>query len=180
MAAFALSGAASAQSVYGVVSLGSSRLDLDCTGATSCDKTDTAYKLLGGYKFSPNFAVEAGVLGFGKARASDATVAADISNTAIGGGVAFHQDLAANWNFVARLGLASVKTKLSGTVAGFGSVSDSDTNVAPYAGVGIGYKLSKTVSVDGAMDFSRSKYDKNGVNESGNLSAVSIGLTFAF
>ncbi len=196
-----LSAGASAQSAYGVVSLGSSRLNVDCTGTTTCDKTGTAYKLLGGYKFSPNFAAEVGFFGFGKAKASDAIGTVELSNTAVGAGVAFHQDLSPNWNFVARVGVASVKTKILATVSGvgvarveqaagraailgvapgIGSVSDSDRNIAPYAGLGIGYKLSRAVSLDGSVDFSRSKYNKNGVNESGNLSAVSIGLTFGF
>lgn len=178
--ALTLCAGASAQSAYGVVSIGSSKLNVDCTGATTCDSTDTAYKLLGGYKLSPNVAVEAGLFGFGKARASDATVSAEISNTTFGGGIAFHQDIAPDWNFVARVGLASVKTKISGTLIGVGSASDSDSNIATYAGLGIGYKLSKTVSLDGAMDFSRSKYNKNTLDESGNLRAISIGLTFGF
>ena len=176
----AVSVGASAQSAYGVVSFGSSRLNADCSGTSSCDKTDTAYKLLAGYKYSPNFAAEAGFFGFGKARASNGAVSAQIKNEAFGAGIAFHQDLAPDWNFVARLGLASVRSKISGTVSGLGSVSDSDNNIAPYAGLGIGYKLSKTVSLDGAVDFSRSKCNKNGVDESGNLTAISIGLTFGF
>jgi OOP family OmpA-OmpF porin len=176
----ALSAGASAQSAYGVISVGSSRLSVDCSGTSNCDKTDSAYKLLAGYKYSPNFAAEAGLFGFGKARASDGTVSAQIKNEAFGAGVAFHQDLTPDWNFVARVGLASVRTRISGTVSGLGSVSDSDNNVAPYAGLGVGYKLSKTVSLDGAVDFSRSKYNKNGVDESGSLSAISIGLTFGF
>ena len=198
-----LSAGASAQATYGVVSVGSSRLNVDCTGTTTCDKTGTAYKLLGGYKFSPNFAAEAGFFGFGKAKASDPTVTAEIANTAFGAGVAFHQDLSADWNLVARVGLASMKTKITGTVVGvavgavrvdqpaararvlglaptIGTVSDSDRNVTPYAGLSIGYKIAQGVSLDGALDFSRSKYNKNGLNESGNLSAVSIGLTFGF
>lgn len=199
LAMLAMAAGASAQATYGVVSVGSSRLNVDCTGTTTCDKTGTAYKLLGGYKFSPNFAAEAGFFGFGKAKASDPTVTAEIANTAFGAGVAFHQDLSADWNLVARVGLASMKTKITGTVVAvervdqpaararvlglaptIGTVSDSDRNVTPYAGLSIGYKIAQGVSLDGALDFSRSKYNKNGLNESGNLSAVSIGLTFGF
>lgn len=175
----ALSTGACAQT-YGVVSIGSSRLNLDCTGATACDKTDVGYKLMGGYKFSPNVAAEVGFFGFGKAKASDATINADVTNTAFGGGVAFHQDLSPNWNFVARLGLAQVKTKISGTIIGVGSASDSDNNISLYGGLGVGYKLSNTVSLDGAVDFGKSKYSKNGVSDSGNITMISAGLTFAF
>lgn len=178
LAIFSLSAAASAQG-YGVVSVGSSKFSLDCSGATTCDKSDTAYKLLGGYKLNPNLAVEAGFFDFGKARASDATTSATIKVSAFGGGVAWHQDLAPDWNFVGRLGLAQVKTKIGGTL-GSVTVSDSDNSVQPYVGLGVGYKLSKNMSLDLAWDASRGKYDKNGLNESGNVNAVSVGMTFGF
>jgi OmpA-OmpF porin, OOP family len=183
LAALTLSTAASAQ-FYGVVSAGVSRLDVDCTGASNCDKTDTGFKLLGGYKFMPNLAAEVGYFDFGKAKATFqdpvlGPINADIKNTAFGGGVAYHVDLAPNWNAVGRLGLAQVKTKLGASALG-SSGSDSDNNTALYAGLGVGYKVAKNVSIDGAWDFSRSKYNKNGVDESGNINVFSVGVTFGF
>ena len=179
LAALTLSTAASAQ-FYGVVSAGVSRVDVDCTGASNCDKTDTGFKLLGGYKFMPNLAAEVGYFDFGKATASGGGVSAEIKNNAFGGGVAYHLDLTPTWNAVGRIGVAQVKTKLSGTVAGVGSASDDDKNTALYAGLGVGYKVAKNVSIDGAWDFSRSKYNKNGVDESGNINVFSVGVTFGF
>ena len=179
LAALTVSAAASAQG-YGVVSAGTSRLSADCAGTTTCDNTDVAFKLLGGYKFMPNLAAELGYFSFGKATATLGTVSAEIKNTAFGGGIAFHQDLAPNWPFVARLGLAQMKTKISGTVAGVGSASDSDNNVALYGGLGVGYRVAKGVSVDAVWDFSKSRYNKSGVDDSGSLNAVSVGLTFGF
>jgi len=157
---------------YGVVSVGASRLNADCAGTTTCDNTDTAFKLLGGYKFSPNLAAEIGYFGFGKAKASVGATAVEIENTAFGGGAAFHFDLAPQWNAVARLGVAQVKTKI--TALG------SDNNTALYGGLGVGYKLARNVSLDGAWDFSNSKFNKNGLDESGSLNVFSVGLTFAF
>jgi OmpA-OmpF porin, OOP family len=179
-AALALSGAVSAQT-YATVSFGSSNIKLDCAGAQTCDKSDTAFKLLGGYKFTPNVAVEAGYMSFGKAKISDSGTSLDVGVTGFGVGAAFHQDLSADWNFVARLGLAQIKTKLDASISGVGSGSDSDSNAQPYFGVGVGYKINKQVSIDGALDFAKGKYNKNGVDlGSGNVSAYSIGLTFAF
>jgi hypothetical protein len=40
--------------------------------------------------------------------------------------------------------------------------------------------LAKDVSLDGAWDFSRSKYDVNGISDSGSLNMISIGMTFWF
>jgi OmpA-OmpF porin, OOP family len=178
LALLAGSAAASAQG-YGSISIGASRLDADCAGATTCDKTGTAFKILGGYKFAPNLAWELGYFDFGKAKAADAGIAGEIKTNAFGGGVAFHQDLSNDWNFVGRLGLAQVKTKISGT-AGSISASDSDNSVQPTLGLSVGYKLNKTTSIDGAWDFTRSKYDKNGASFKGNVNAFSLGLTFGF
>jgi OOP family OmpA-OmpF porin len=178
LALLVASAAASAQA-YGVISVGTSRTAIDCTGATTCDKSGNAFKLMGGYKFSPNMAWELGYFDFGKAKAADPTATAEIKTNGFGGGVAFLQDLSNDWNFVGRLGIAQIKTKITGTVSTV-SVSDSDNNIQPYAGLGIGYKINKTTSIDGAWDFTRSKYDKNGLSTSGNVNAFSIGMTFGF
>jgi OOP family OmpA-OmpF porin len=178
-AAMVLSAGASAQG-YGVVSAGVSRLSADCDGAAVCDKSDTAFKVLGGYKFSPILAAELGYFSFGKARFSDSGVDGKVTTSAFGGGVAYHQDLSSLWNFVARLGLAQVKTKIDASVSGLGSASDSDSNVQAYLGLGVGYKLSSAMSLDLSWDHSTSKYDKNGVSTSGSVNAYNVGLTFAF
>jgi OmpA-OmpF porin, OOP family len=179
VAALALSGAASAQ-VYGVVSVGVSKLEVDCDGAAVCDKSDTAFKLLGGYKFTPIFAVEAGYMSFGKATLRDSGASVDVGVTGFGVGAAFHQDFAANWNFVARLGVAQVKTKLDLNAPGI-SASNKDSNAQLYGGLGVGYKLSKQMSLDAAWDFSKGKYNKDGLDlGSGNVNAFSLGLTFGF
>lgn len=171
---------AAAAQTYGLISVGASRLNVDCAGVASCDKTGTGFKVMGGYKFAPNWAAELGYFDYGKAKASDLGVSAEIRNTAFGAGVAFHQDLATDWNAVARLGLGRVKTKISGSVSGLGSGSESDNNTQAYFGLGVGYKLSKATSLDFAWDFGRSKFNKDGIDESGNINVLSVGLTFGF
>jgi OOP family OmpA-OmpF porin len=157
---------------YVSASVGTARLSADCSGTTSCDKSDTGFKLLGGYKFAPNLGAELVYFDFGKATASDGIATVEIRNSAVGAGVAFMQDIAPSWNFVGRLGLASVKTKI--TALG------SDSNIALYGGLGVGYKITPAVSVDAAWDFSKSKFDKNGVSDSGSINMFSIGLTVGF
>lgn len=175
LAALTLSAAVSAQG-YAVVSAGSSNLDADCSGTTSCDNSGVGFKLLGGYRLQPNIAVELGYFDFGKATASLGALSAENKNSAFGGGVAFHHSISANWPVVARLGVARVKTTVSGSFAGFGSTNDSETHAKLYGGLGIGYRLSPSVSLDGAWDFSKSTYG----GESGNISVISVGLTFWF
>jgi OOP family OmpA-OmpF porin len=180
LAVLSFSAAAGAQTAYGVVSAGVSKSSFDCLGAPSCDKSDTAFKLIGGYRFMPNLAGEIGYFDFGKQKLSGGGASLEYKNSAFGIGVAYLQDLTPNWNFVGRVGVAQMKTKVNGSAPGIGSASDSDNNTTLYGGLGVGYKLSKNISIDGSWDFSRGKYNKNGVNESGGLNALSLGVTFGF
>jgi hypothetical protein len=174
----ALSTAASAQ-VYGVVSAGVSKHDVDCSGTTTCDDSGTAYKILGGYKFMPNIAGEVGYMSFGKSKATVGAASLDVEVSGFGAGVAFHGDFSPTWTGVARLGLSQVKTKLSASLQGV-SASDSDDNANLYGGLGIGYRVTKNATVDAAWDFTRGKYERNGLNESGSVNAFSLGMTFGF
>jgi OOP family OmpA-OmpF porin len=175
-AALTLAGAASAQT-YVAVSVGASDHDLGCGGATVCDESGTAFKLLGGYRFAPNLALEGGYMSYGKSKARDAGLGIGLDTTVDGFGIggAFHHDFTPNWNFVARLGLAQMKAKLKATSGG-ASGSDSDSSAQLYGGLGLGYKLNKQMSIDGAWDFSRAKYS----GEKLDVSALSLGLTFSF
>jgi OOP family OmpA-OmpF porin len=173
-AALALSGAASAQT-YGVISAGTSQHDVDCTGIASCDKSGSAFKVLGGLRFRPNFALEGGYLSFGKSKASDSGLSADVTVNGFGIGGAFHHDFSANWNFVARLGVAQMKTRYSETFGG-STFSDSDSKAKLYGGLGVGYKLTRQMSLDAAWDFGQGEI----FGEKGDVNAYSLGVTFSF
>jgi opacity protein-like surface antigen len=174
VAALALSGAAAAQT-YAVVAAGTSKHDLDCAGAATCDDSGTAVKLLGGYKFNPNFAIEGGYMSFGKSKAADPGLSLNLEVDGFGIGGAFHQDFATNWNFVARLGVARMKTKARATAANL-TGSDSDSSTQLYGGLGLGYKLTKQLSVGVAYDFTKAEIS----GEKADVSAFTLGLTFDF
>lgn len=173
-ATLVVSGAAAAQP-YVAVSAGGSKVDVDCEGASTCDKSGTAFRLLGGYKFTPNLALEAGYMNFGKARFADTGLSLDLKADAFTVGGAYHADFASNWNFVARLGLASMNTKGFATV-GAVSGSLSELNAQLYGGLGVGYKISKNMSLDLAMDVSKVEIE----GEKSNVAAYTVGLTFGF
>lgn len=173
-AALVVSAGASAQT-YAVIAAGTSKIDLDCAGAATCDDSGSAFKLLGGYKFTPNFALEGGYMSFGKAKAADPGVSLQLEVDGFGIGGAFHQDFATHWYFVARLGLAQIKTKASAT-AGGSSGSDNESKAQLYGGLGVGYKLTKQLSVGGAWDFTKAEI----VGEKANVNAYTVGLTFDF
>ena len=112
-------------------------------------------------------------MNFGKSKVADAGDSLNLKVDSFGIGGAFHHDFATNWNFVARLGLAQVKAKASATIGGL-SGSDSDSSAQLYAGLGIGYKLSKQLSIGGAWDFTKADF----FGAKGDVSALSVGLTF--
>ncbi len=134
--------------------------NLDCKGAPNCDTSGTGLKLYGGYKFKSGAAVEAGYLNFGKVSASGRVSGDDIALTAksdaftIGGAFFFEEN---KWTFVARGGVAAIKAKVD---ARFNSDvgSDSETNASPYVGLGVGYQLTRNITLGLDADFTQAKY----------------------
>jgi len=170
----ALIGAASAQAqskeqFYVTAAAGSTHINIDCTGAASCDTSDTGGKLVGGYNFGNGFSVELGYVSFGKGRVETVT----LKPTAITLGGAFALPLNTDWGLNLRLGVAQVKTK--GEVSTLsGSVSESKAKV--YAGVGVTYAISPTVKLELGVDSTNAEI----VGEKGAVRLISLGATFAF
>lgn len=172
----ALIGAASAQAqVYGTIAAGSAHANLDCTGATACDKSDTAVKVMGGYDFGSGLSLEAGYISFGKFRAGDSSGSLSLKPTAILLGGAYAIPFNADWGMNVRLGVAQVKTKadaVSGSIRG----SISESKAKAYAGVGVTYAVSQTVKIELAADSTQAEI----AGEKGTLRLITLGATFAF
>lgn len=168
-------GSAFAEGIYVGAAIGQGHTNLDCSGAPTCKRNDTGFKLYGGYKFMPNLSGELTYFDFGKAKAGDATTTLDLRSSAVGLGVAFGGEFAPQWSGVARLGVASVRMKGDATSGGLsGSTSESSTQA--YAGLGVGYAIDKTLNVTADLDFTRGKI----AGETGNLRLVSIGVNKSF
>lgn len=167
--------AASHAEPYVVASLGSSKVDIDCAGTTSCDTRSTGLKLLGGYKFTPNFAIEGGYMDFGKAKFTFSGVPFTLKTAGIGAGAAFHQDLSPDWNLAARLGVASIKAEAEAQV-GAVSRSNDETSTQLYGGLGIGYRITPKVSLDASYDFTKLEIS----GSKSNVNMFGIGVTVAF
>lgn len=183
---------------YAGAGVGPARIDVDCAGFASCDKSSTGYKLYGGYQFGGGFAVEGVYFNWGKAKASgDFEFIDDVLGTVtvndgkvevkaygVGAGIAYFFPVTPQWTPVVRLGIVRNKAKSSfrGTVA-VGelteTVSGSETNnhTAPYFGVGIGYKVMPSLTLTGEVDFSKVKYADG---EKANTRLVTVGLRFSF
>jgi hypothetical protein len=181
-AALAATGAAQAQaapSAYVGLGIGSTHLNSDCSGTTSCSNSGTGFKFFGGYKFATGLAGEVVYLGMGKAKASvpngPSVLSGEIKTSALGGGLALSSNLSTSWQGVARLGVARVKTDVS-VSQGTLSASDGNTSTQAYFGLGVGYLVSPGLALDLSADFTRSKFS----DQTGNVRMLGAGLTYAF
>jgi len=173
-ASLASSGAMAQAYVSG--GLGFGHINVDCTGATACDNSNTAGKITGGFRFANNLAAELGYQSFGKASASDSTVSGDIKVDAWTLGVAYLAPINADFGFKARLGAASVKTKVDGTVVGVGSGSDSETKTKPYVGIGLNYGIAKNVKLELDADFTQASF----AGENASVRSLTFGIRADF
>lgn len=176
-AVMCLAAPASAQ-FYGGLGAGPSRIDIDCAGADTCDRTDTGYKLYGGWELAGPFAVEALYLDWGRARASATPVEAppaSLSTRVRGLGLAGVYIARFGWGTcVARLGVASNRARTTVTL-GTDSASDSFNHTAPLYGFGCFYPITPGVAISADLDFSRAKYT---AQDKANLRLFSVGLRF--
>ena len=176
VAASLLSTAAMAQG-YVSASVGSGHRSINCDFNPTCDSSGTAFKVLGGYGFGNGFAGELGYISFGKAKYTDPILDLEFETSGYLLGVAYHAEVAKDFGLTARVGVASIKTKLKGT--GFGGIfswSSSETNTKPYFGVAATYAINKTVKAEVAADFTRTGFP----SDHQKVHAITAGVRFDF
>lgn len=179
LAAAALSPLTLAQGYVGA-SIGQSRVDLDCGGATSCDRTDTAFKFYGGYMFTPNLGLEGVYFDQGKAELSGTdltagTVRAKYEGNGLGlyvlGVAPFDK-----FSVFGKLGIVSARIKGSATSSLLGSASDSERHTNLGLGIGAGYEF--TSNLGARVEFERVRVEFQG--EKRNVDLTTLGLVYRF
>jgi OOP family OmpA-OmpF porin len=161
---------AHAEGIYVGVAAGGTNTDVDCAGTTSCDKSDTGFKLFGGYKLTENIAVEAHYADFGKAKLNVGTASIDVKMSGFGLGAAYLGDFTPDWNGVVRAGVARNKVKLEG------AASDSQSKTKAYVGAGVGYKLTKEVALTAAVDYTEGEIG----GDKAKATLYTIGVNYNF
>jgi len=173
---------ASAQTYFGGA-FGQGNFNVDCGGATSCDKSGNGYKVYGGYKVNPAIAIEAAYVSFGEAKLvvpeSGFLVNVGFKSQGVLLAGAFRGNLNPNFSLVGRLGLSFLKTKTTGSLFGF-SESESKNSVKPYVGLGLEYAFNKNVRATAAADFTQATAEFDGVSDSGAVRLLSAGLQYDF
>jgi OOP family OmpA-OmpF porin len=199
LALLALSTTAFADGFYGVGEVTHSSASLDRThfdsaltanGATGLASSDSGngnqWRLQGGYRFNPNFALEAGYIDFGKAKysASYSGGSAQGSLKAGGADVAALLSLPLNDSFsvFAKAGMVAAKVESRLTASGAPAAASGDVSthvVRPLLGVGALYKLSDTIDLRADYDHvsGLGKSSKTGKMDS---NMVSLGIAYNF
>ena len=177
--AMMLAGPALAQDTgfYAGLSIGQSSADVDCTGATTCDDKDSAWKILGGYRFNRNLAVEFGYTDLGAVSASDGVDSVKIESTAFELVAVGSFPIAEKFSLLGKIGMYRGET--DGTVSGSvsGSVSESNTDLT--FGVGVQWDFTKNLAARAEWQ----RYSDVGggdIGDSADVDVMSIGVIWKF
>lgn len=163
--------AASAQGYAGAVA-GLAKYNTDCVAGVSCDDSDTGYKFFGGYQLSPGVSIEVGYTDFGQAQGSAGGLRETLKAKAYSLVGAFRSSFSPEWTGVARLGLANVKGERS---TNFG-VSESDSSIKLYAGVGAEYSMNDSFKLTASFDLTSADVG----DDSGAVYLMGVGVQAGF
>lgn len=175
---WALPAAANPAATYVEAAAGLSRGSVDCTGTSQCDRSSSFGRLTVGHEFAPGLAAEFSLGQWGTLQAAAdlpgfGRVQARVQARGLGLGLASSMALGSDWALTARLGVASNQARITGTA--FGSTTrSSERSTAPYAGLGLRYRLSDSVSVSVQLD--RTRVTTEGDKVTLTMSGVSLRM----
>lgn len=187
-----LAGAASAQTYVGSA-IGSAKYKTDCEGLANCDLRDTVIKLYAGQRVNEWVNAEAAFIRFGKAKASGPAVidgqAVNINDLtqraqALALAAAFRHEFMPGLQGVARIGAAVVHGKVSVRATAVGGladglvvqVSESETTVRPYFGLGLSYRIMPSLSA--TLDYDRTSVSTG--DSSDGIQSFMVGAAYQF
>ena len=153
-------------------SVGQSKLKLDCPAGASCDDTDTAFRIFGGYNFNKNFGAELGYADLGKVTFSAPGVSGDVKATAWDLMAVGTLPIGDKFGLYGKLGWYFADSKASGSVGG-GSESNNDLTYA----VGGQYNFNKNLGLRAEWQQYKSV---GGDNSNGDVDVMSIGVVYRF
>jgi len=165
---------------YVGVGLGQSDAHIDCSGTTSCKKTDTAAKVFGGYMFTPNVGLEAAYYDQGKATltATDPELG-NLRGEFKGDGVGVYALGVLPFgdaSVFVRLGVVSANITGTATASSLGSASLSERHSDLAVGLGAGYKISSMLGA--RLEYERVRVKFQGTDN--NVDLFTLSLLYSF
>lgn len=142
---------------YAGIAVGQSNVRLDCSGTITCDTTDTAFKVFGGYMVLPFVGMEAAYFRQGKAKLTAVdTLLGSVNGTFKGDGYGAYAvgrlplDTA---HVYGKLGVVSAKIWLDATSSAFGSAGSAERHTNAAWALGAAYDFDRSWS--GRMEYER-------------------------
>ena len=169
---------AQAQGFAGI-SAGQSRADIDCTGTLTCDRSDTAWKLYGGYMFHPNFGGQAEIYRQGRAKFSAALADGTVATGEFKGeGVGLYALAMAKDGIWSVFGKAGVHSSRITGAARVQDMSASRRETHTHFGWGAGMGVDWTKNFGARLEYERLRGRLMG--ESVDVDQVTAGLVARF
>lgn len=160
---------------------GQSTSDISCPAGTSCDDSDTGWKIFGGLEVNEYISMEVGYTDLGKVGYTGAKTGSRETN-GVTMQVVGSYALNPSFSLLARGGMNFLNTEVNGTIAGTPNNNAGDTDVVWSAGLGGQYNLTKSVGVRVEWErfFEAGSPNSNGGTGEGDIDLVSAGLVLKF
>lgn len=152
--------------------IGQSKIKLDCPAGVSCDDTDTAFRIFGGYNINKNFGVELGYADLGKVTVSALGISGDVKATAWDIMAVGTLPLGSNFDLYGKLGWYFADSKTSGSIGG-GSESNNDLTYA----FGGAYNFNKNLAV--RLEWQQYK-SVGSDSDNGDVDVIAVGVVYKF
>ena len=137
--------------------------------------------MFGGYTFTPYLGVEAHYVDLGKITLDPSfvpgvgTVSGDIKSSGFGLSLLAQYPIE-QFSIFGKLGFTYLDTKVSGSISGVGSGSDSETATNFSYGIGGAYNFNKQLSARLEWERFRAEFQ----SEKEDVDLISIGITYRF
>ena len=181
------SGSAFAQSYVGA-NIGDAHASRGCgagtatTQITSCDKTDFAYKLYGGYQLpGTDFAGELSYTHLKGFKGTGTGASSDSKDSYWGIGGAYRPSFGSGWGGVARVGAAYGTSKTDYSLAGGATGQQSKDGWHPYFGLGVNYEIAKNIKLEADWDNTRiTSQVPTFASSTAVVNTYTVGASFGF
>ncbi len=162
-------------------SAGQSSADITCPAGTSCDDSDSAWKVYGGLEVNEYLSMEVGYIDLGKVGYSGAKTGSRETNgmtLQLVGTYALNPSI----TLIGRGGMNILNTEVNGTIAGTPNNNTGDTDIVWSAGLGAQYNFTQSLGLRMEWEryFKTGSPSLNGGTGEADIDLLSAGLVFKF
>ena len=159
-------------------SAGQSTFDISCPAGSSCDDTDTAYKIYGGLEVNEYISMEVGYADLGETSVTGATTGtAEVNGMTLAMVGTFA--VSPSITLIGRGGMNILNLEVNGPIAGTPTNNEGDTDVAWSLGLGAQYNFTKSVGLRVEYERFFDVGDEDTTGET-DVDLISAGIVYKF